>query len=148
MDQNDAIILASILSIAKVILSFSLALLGKKRLIGYWLSFVCFIFFGVGIGLIITLCSPKKDNPNINFEKISHRRRTEGNIFIVLGIIWVIVTILCFIINFIIKPGSIHTDELISIISVGIILNFPIAFILFSRSKKFGKKYPNIRQKL
>ena len=135
MDQNDAINLVLIFSIVDVILSFPLALLGKKRLIGYWLSFVCFIFFR-GIGLIITLCSPKKDNPNINFEKISHRRRTESNIFIVLGIIWVFVVILCSII----KPVPINTDELIRTIAMGIIINFSIAYILLSRSKKFGKR--------
>ena len=124
------------LLIARVILSFPLGLLGKKRLIGYWISFVCFLFLGVGIGLIITLCSPKKDNPNINFEKISHRRRTTGIVFIVLGILLILVTIL----SAITMPGPTNTNKLTMDITAEIIATFPIGIILLVRSKKIWKK--------
>lgn len=46
-----------------------IALLGKKRKIGFGLSFVLCLFLSPIIGLIITLCSKKKDVEFVDMDK-------------------------------------------------------------------------------
>lgn len=47
--------------IIDVIISLLIALLGKKRTIGFGWSFALCLFFSPIIGLVVTLCFKKKD---------------------------------------------------------------------------------------
>jgi hypothetical protein len=53
-----------------ILLSALFALLGRNRKIGYGWSFVLCLFLSTLIGLIITLCSKKKD---VEFVEVENR---------------------------------------------------------------------------
>ena len=127
-----------VLLLERLVIALPFGLLGKKRLIGYWISFICFFFFGIGIGLLVSLCSPKKDTPNINIEKILHRWTTIGIVLIAMGILSIpFCVFFAMAIPVPTADGGRTTLVILAVIGIA----FPIiGIILLVRSKKLRKR--------